>query len=237
MYDWWMVRFLQFIKTAGGIGGGSVILAIACFAITVEEHLSNRNVPAAVFGFLTVGFFCFGAFQAWNKEREARVELERRYFDERPELVLEIISPQGPAAWRERATRDICWFWMQQLSGRAAKSVRFDSIPSINGRFALDFDAVSFVERSPRRTALIYHIQEVGCPTLSGHDLDEIGDIEGQLLGMFLDDSPPELISLNYRLIVRFKDREDEERTKTFRLVFDKHRFAFLPNTEESEAR
>jgi hypothetical protein len=65
---------------------------------------------------------------------------------------------------------------------------------------------------------------------LSAHDLEKIGNIEGQMLRLFLDDSPSELIELHYTLAAHFKDGE-EERSQSFRLTFDKGRFRFLANT------
>jgi hypothetical protein len=157
--------------------------------------------------------------------------MEKKYFDERPQLGLEIDGPKGPNAWRDARSSDACWFWLQYLSGRNARSIRFDPIPSKRGRFALRFDPVPFLD-PPRRTSLTYRIQEVGVPPLTAHDMDKIGDIQAKMLGLFLDDSPLELIELHYVLTVRFKDREDEERTHTFHLVFDKRTFAFWPDTE-----
>ncbi|HEX5236448.1 MAG TPA: hypothetical protein VFW25_14095 [Silvibacterium sp.] len=63
-------RPVEFIKTAGLFGGGSVTLAIILFLITGLEHYWNQNVTATVFAALGIIFFCFGAFTAWNKERD-----------------------------------------------------------------------------------------------------------------------------------------------------------------------
>jgi hypothetical protein len=63
-------RPIEFIRTAGYAGGGSVTLAIILFFVTFFEHYEDHNVKAAVFAALGIVFFCGGAFIAWNKERD-----------------------------------------------------------------------------------------------------------------------------------------------------------------------
>jgi hypothetical protein len=41
------------------------------------EHIKDHGVSASVFGLLAIVFFCFGAFQAWNTERDGRLEIEK----------------------------------------------------------------------------------------------------------------------------------------------------------------
>lgn len=178
-------------------------------------------------------------FHAWRSEHSAlcisqseKSALQAAYFNECPRLGLEILGPKGPSAWRDALGREACWFWLQHLEGRTPRSLRFDSIPSKCGRFTLDFEAVPYLEPAPQRTALIYHIREVGRPALNAHDMDRIGNIEAKMLGKFLDDSPPELLELHYVLTARFKDKANEELTRDFNIVFDKRTFAFLPNTD-----
>jgi hypothetical protein len=234
MYDLVMgKRLYEFVKTAGVLGGGSVMLSIICFGITFAEHVRDHSVLASVFGFLTIIFFCFGAFQAWSKERDARLEIERKYFDESPQIGLELLSAKGPTAWRNATTGiDACSFWLLQLGGRTATSIRFDPIRSKGARFTLNFDAVPFLEPSPRRTALTYHVGEVGFPRLSAHDLEKTGDMEGTLLKSFLDDSAPELDKLQYALTARYRDKGGEECTRSFNLVFDRSTYSFQANTD-----
>lgn len=221
---------------SGLTGPASILFAVVSLWATSPAQRFLYGSMAGLLLFVS-------AYRIWARENEqkkaaeAEIEsLKQRYFDERPQLGLEINGPQGPTAWRNATSRDACWFWLQQLSGRIARSVRFDPIPSKNGRFTFNFDEVPFLEPSPRRTSLIYRIREVGVPRLSAHDLEKIGDIEAQMLALFLDDSPPEQIELRYELIVRFRDRLDEERSHTFNLVFDKATSRFLPNTEGTTA-
>lgn len=183
--------------------------------------------------------FVVSAILAWAIEYKGkqRLQLEladtqKKYFDERPQMGLEIHGPKGPTAWRDAISKDACWFWLQNLSGRNPRSIRFDPILSKGRRFTLHFDDVPFLELSPRRASLIYHVLQAGSPPISAHDLEKIGDIEAKMLGLFLDDSPPELLELHYVLTARFKDKEDEERTRSFNVVFDKNTFCFLPNTD-----
>jgi hypothetical protein len=66
----WKNRFFEFIRTAGLLGGGSVLLSIILFGITIWEHAKSENIASAVLGALVIVFFCVGAFIAWLQERK-----------------------------------------------------------------------------------------------------------------------------------------------------------------------
>jgi hypothetical protein len=193
---------------------------------------SNAWAIRATFALAT---FCLliACYLAWHDEH-ARVrfleneksKLHDKYFDERPLLGIETHSVEGPKTWREHPVP--VTFSIHHLSGRVPTAIRFEPIPSLLGKFSLHFGAVPHAEKHPK--GIRYRVDQVGAARLSAYDLEKIGNIEGQLLRYFLDDSPPELIELQYDLIAHFKDGE-EERTQSFRLTFDKGRFCFLPNT------
>jgi high-affinity Fe2+/Pb2+ permease len=63
-------RPIEFLVTAGLLGGGSVVLAIILFIVAVTEHFRDHNVAASIFAGLTVVFFCLGAYWAWDRERD-----------------------------------------------------------------------------------------------------------------------------------------------------------------------
>lgn len=67
---------IEFIKSAGLLGAGSVALSIALYVITVREHIDKNNVPAAVFFVLACLAFCYGAHLAWRTERKKHIETE-----------------------------------------------------------------------------------------------------------------------------------------------------------------
>ncbi len=221
----------------------AVILAVAQYAVLA--FADPKKVPGWVKDFppylwLSVGvvLLFWACYVAWNDEHgrvlvveDEKRKLQEKYFDERPLLGLAIHGPKGPQAWRNAAdSSNSCWFWLQQLSGRRATAICFDPILSKKGTFTLHFDAVPFLD-PPRPASLQYHIQQNGVQPLSAHDLEAIGDIEFALLRHFLGDSASEMIELRYVLTARFKDRENEELTQVFNLVFDKTTFSFLPNT------
>lgn len=83
-------RFVEFITTAGYLGGGSVVLAIILFAIATWEHFKDHNVSPGLLAALGVVFFCFGAYWAWSKERD-KFEAERNK-NESPDFVIDITS-------------------------------------------------------------------------------------------------------------------------------------------------
>lgn len=236
-----MDTFVQFLVAVGRRWWALMSCAIFT-GLGIYVAYANKSNEWAVKTSFAAAVVCLfiACFLAWREEliraEDAKSQVEEvrhKYLDERPQLGLEILGPQGPTAWQNAKARDACWFWLQQLSGRTARSIRFDPIPSKRGRFTLHFDEVPFLEPPPRRTPLTYHVREVGVFPPSAHDMEKIGDIEGKMLGQFLDDSPPELIELRYILISRFRDRENEERTRNFNIVFNKSTLAFLPNTHQ----
>ena len=193
---------------------------------------SNAWAIRATFA-LAASFVLLACYLAWRDEQvrvrvleDEKNELRDRLFDERPLLGLENHSVEGPKTWREHSVP--VTFSIQHLSGRVPTGIRFDPVLSLLGKFSLHFDAVPHAEKHPK--GIGFRVEPVGAPRLSAHDLEKIGNIEGELLRQFLDDSPPELIELSYDLNAHFKDGE-EESTQSFRLIFDRGRFRFLPNT------
>jgi len=81
-------RPVQFIKTAGLLGGGSVLFAIALFAVAIYEHVKDADVQSSWLIALGVVFYSFGAYMAWNRERDAYEEEKTR--QERPHFAINI---------------------------------------------------------------------------------------------------------------------------------------------------
>lgn len=196
---------------------------------------ADKSNTWAIRATFALAAFCvlIACYLAWRDEHvrvrileDERSKLLERYFDERPLLGLENHSVEGPKTWREHPVP--VTFSVHHLSGRVPTGIRFDPIFSLLGKFSLHFDAVPHAEKHPK--GIGYRVEQVGAPRLSAHDLEKIGNMEGELLRQFLDDSPPEPIELSYNLNAHFKDGE-EGRTQSFRLTFDRARFRFLPNT------
>ncbi len=178
--------------------------------------------------------FLIAAYSAWGKQRTKRVEaenkvaeLKKRLEDNRPILGMNAESTIGRSAWAEHPIPVM--FTIQHLTGRLPTAIRFDLIPSKNGKFSLCFDALPHVERPPQRTPISYEVFEAGASQLSASDWEATRPHQKQMLGMFLDDSPMELIELDYSLVVHFLDGTDQ-RSQEFTLTFDKLRSRFLIN-------
>lgn len=88
------LRVFQFIKATGRLGGGSVALAIVLFAISIYEHLLEKNLSAYWFVLAAGVFFAVGAYGAWASADDAlaheidkntkpllKIELVRAFFD------------------------------------------------------------------------------------------------------------------------------------------------------------
>jgi hypothetical protein len=71
-----------------------------------------------------------------------------------------------------------------------------------------------------------YEIFEIGAPQLNAHDMERTRPYQKKILGLFLDDSPMELVQLDYGLSVHFLDGIDR-RSQQFVLRFDKQRWRF----------
>ena len=65
------MNFIKFLKAAGYIGLGSVGLAIVLLAISIDEHLRDKNVPSYWLMLIAALGFAFGAYRAWATEHEA----------------------------------------------------------------------------------------------------------------------------------------------------------------------
>lgn len=220
-------RPIEFIQATGKLGGGSVILAILSFGITAWEHVKDHNVVASVFGFLSIIFFCFGAYWAWSEERDKREAVEKKCFDERPVLSFEAHSVEGEESWENSPTP--VTFTLHHLSGRPPTAISFDPVPSKGGHFMLAFDALPHIAPA----------NFVGV----GFDVTEVGEVYApktiqalrytqklMLRDYFLGDGDLGSGDLTYSLTVHFHDGE-ERRSQIFYLVFDRRRFRFLRST------
>jgi hypothetical protein len=220
-------RLYEFIKTAGILGGGSVMLSLICFAVTFREHILDHNVPASVFGLLTIVFFCIGAFLAWNSERGKRVEGEKKWEDQRPRLGLEANSYDGENTWAKH--NNPVTFRLKLLSGRVPESIHFDPIPSKSGRFILEFGAVPHVEPLQQKV-MTFDVVEVGKPALSAKDREATFACQKDMLLLFLSDLPECSGEVQYPLVVRFLDR-NEHREQAFNLRWDWAKYGFGSDT------
>lgn len=204
----------------------------AAFASKNNEWIVRSTFLAAV-----VCLF-MACFLAWKDEHtkllEATAEkeqLKQRYFDERPKLGMVINGPRGEGEWTRRAHTGNVYFEMQHLSGRIPTSIRFDPIPSKLGRFLLQFEALSYLTQSVRPT-LDYDILEVGAAPLSAADLETTRPYVGEMLMVFLGDTPDAASEAEYVLTARFRDNE-EERSQSFRLLFNRDGYYFERNTAD----
>ena len=81
---------------------------------------------------MQIAFVLAASWTWWLEHREKKklqnekLELERKYFDERPKLGINIVSEAGRDAWRVASDSKNApvHFFMQYLSGRIATSVR-----------------------------------------------------------------------------------------------------------------
>jgi hypothetical protein len=145
-----------------------------------------------------------------------------------PKLGVNIEGIDGRRAWMEHAFPVV--FTIKHLAGRLPTSIRFEPIPSKQGKFSLCFAALPHVEQPPQRTTIRFEVLEVGVPPLNARDRETIKTTEKDMLMLFLDDSPNDWIELDYPVVTHFKDGEDSL-DYTFHLRFNMVRYGFAEDT------
>jgi hypothetical protein len=168
--------------------------------------------------------FMAAMFLLWRDEHQAKLEAEKRLNDERPILGINTEGIEGRNAWKKTSVPVV--FSIQHLSGRLPTAIRLDPVLSKQGKFSLHFDALPHVDHPPQRTAIGFEVMQVGVPQLSAIDWEATRPHQKELLGLFLDDSPMELIKIDWNVVMHFLDGADE-RTQRFILIFDRQRWRF----------
>jgi hypothetical protein len=217
----------MFSEVGSGLSGPASV-PFAIFAL----FAAGKALKVA-YGLMAIILWLVSAYQIWSKEHDkgeaARVEVEalkQKYFNERPQLGIESHSVEGPKTWREHEVP--VTFTIHRLNGRVPTSIRFAPVPSLLGKFSLYFDAIPHVENHPKEMA--YRVFEEGVPRPNARDMEKTKSIEKEMLLLFLQDSPPELLELDYILVANFKDG-NKDISQEFKITFDKTRYRFLENT------
>jgi hypothetical protein len=169
-----------------------------------------------------------GFLQTIFTEHRKRIAAEKKLEAERPRLGVNTHSVEGPKAWAESPVP--VTFTIQHINGRVPTSIHFEPVTSKHRKFALAFNPLPYANRPPHPTLMGFEIIEVGVPSLNAVDWEKTRPIQKQLLGLFLDDSPIELVKLEYPLVGHFIDGDDPC-SQTFCLRFEKNRFRFLEDT------
>jgi hypothetical protein len=118
--DWGMrvSRWFEFFRTAGLLGGGSVIFALVLFAIAVWEHYKDKNVPASWLVACGVLFFGIGLYQAWSKERDEKEAAQARI--ESPNFEFSV----GTIIWRyDPQTQLSVFFVLASILNKGHRSI------------------------------------------------------------------------------------------------------------------
>jgi hypothetical protein len=184
---------------------------------------SNKWALGAT-GAIAVLCLLIACYLAWADEHKK----VQKYLDDGPRLGLHIASQFGIKVWMEQtdSKNTPVWFRIEHLGGRIPTDVRFDPIQSKKGTWTLCFGSEAYV-KPPVPLILTYELREKGA-SIDSRIVDHLG--WGTLLLSFVKDTDPQPEQDEYPLTVRYMDG-DAERTQMFKLVFDKARFGFLPNT------
>jgi len=213
---------------------GSGLSGPASVPFVVLALFTSGTVQKTAYASLAIILGFVSAYRIWLKEHDRAEatekeieELRKKFFNERPKLGLNVHSIEGPRAWMEHGAP--VTFTIQHLSGRVPTSVRFDPIPSKQGKFLLQFDPLAHVD-PPHEKPMSWDVIEVGVPLLSAKDREKTASIKKDMLNLFLKDTPSFSGDLEYTLVVNFTDGE-ELRTQTFHLNFETNKYRFSENT------
>jgi hypothetical protein len=197
-------------------------------AYILHSNKSGEWAQRTTFG-LAVFFVLIACFLAWRDENRNAEDLQKRYFDERPRLMLGLISHASDEEWRKMAdSRNTpVHFYLQHLSGRPATEIRFDPILSEGRKFDLRFTPIVSVV-GPVRSHVDYEVWENGIKP-DQKIIESIG--WGCMLRLFFYECDWDTRMHPYELTVRYRDRFDE-RLQRFRFEFDAKEYKVLPPTE-----
>jgi len=215
----------------------SILLAISPL-VRPDFFSGNKGLIHTQWAWWIASAFAFfiASRLAWDEQRTKRIEAEQRAVnaekkleDERPKLGITAHSTEGPKAWEQHPMPLV--LTIQRLGGRIPTGIRFDPVSSKNGRYLLQFDPLAHIYSSPQESGIGFEVIENGAPQLSASDWEKTRPYQKELLGLFLDNSPMELITLDYILTAHFLDGT-ESRDQRFTLTFDKQRWRFLINPQ-----
>jgi len=220
------------LKLWGDHIAGPVLAVIAIASVVGAAWVKSDPSLAAklvvctawVTGAATVFLMFVAQYDAWKK---LDGELQK-YAADYPRIGLNVVSFFGMKDWNEQAANKNTpvHFSLQHLSGRIPTDVRFDPIPSKRGKWFLCFGSLPYVN-PPVQKSMAYEVMDES----NRYQSKVHGYLGwGELLLHFVQDTSPEPEQDEYTLTVRYKDGE-EERSQEFKLLFDKARFGFLPNT------
>jgi hypothetical protein len=239
----------QWPRDNGFVAGAMAVLPPLVAFLRDRTHTADWNliwITLFLYAVLIVSYLAIQAVRtAWKLDSDrakelqascdadvaskARIaELTLKHSSERPLLGLNIHSSRGEKTWR--TTGVPVAFTIQHLGGRIPTSIRFDLIPSKQGKFSLRFDALPHANPAPHQTEIGFEVVETGVPKLSPKDWATTQQYQGELLRLFVCDSPSNMGEIRYDMIAHFKDGDDEC-NQTFHLIFDTYRFCFSENT------
>jgi hypothetical protein len=135
--------------------------------------------------------FYWASYGAWQQERRARLEAERKIDDGRPRFALEALDVDLHAY-----TRSDFFFWITNCGQRSARHVMFDPIRSRTTHHAIRFDTQPTLAPD-KRAPLTFRC---------GGDDNWIMDGNVGRLLLFFEDNPKKEPTLRYDITVRFLD-------------------------------
>ena len=114
----------------------AVILAAAQYlylAVGAPARIPKwvKEFPPYLWLSIGIALFFWACYGAWSEQYETRLEIEQKYFNERPLLGVETHSVEGPETWRNHPVP--VSFSLHHLSGRVPTAIHFDPVPSLLG--------------------------------------------------------------------------------------------------------
>jgi len=164
--------------------------------------------------------------QTAQKEKD---EIEKRCFDERPQLTVIVHSAEGQKDWVLGGNP--LSFLLHNVRGRVARNVQLEPIRSQRGKFELHFDLVPYSKSGLPPQTLSFVVREIDAAPLSPEDTQALMRYHGIMVGQFTEDRDEGADPVVYPMTIRYTDC-DEEQMRHLYLRFDPMRYRFLRNTD-----
>ena len=162
--------FFRFIAASGKLGITSFVSTLVSFVVGVYEHVKGKALPGNVFIGIAALTYLYGAFKAWKREEDIRIQAEKerdRALDhDRPEVFAGLEFGPGP-------NDGVASVFVHNLGPRDALNVQIQPIILLSSR--------------QREGEEIEINKEITFPNVSSIARNENSDPQKHYLQMWLD--------------------------------------------------
>jgi hypothetical protein len=165
-----------------------------------------------------VVFFYVAAFLAWREEYIKRLQAEKQLNDEEPRVIFGLVNPL--IEWSSLVGSGEYVFTLTNCGKRPATYVRVQPVTSLAGTFTIYFEDRDVLRPDGHYQPIKHEIS----------DGNKTAVLDKKMLWDFLHNNPAERQTIEFDVIVRFKDGQDAKEIK-FKMQFDLNskKFSIVP--------